>query len=288
MTDTGDERDAGPDTAADPPSADFSRHSAGFAEQPQSSPSERPMSSPRIGCAVARLDLGAFVLGALDEGEAQQVRAHVATCPRCRAEYDELAGLPGFLARLTEPEARASGVAAAGVAPARLLAAAAVSRDRRRRMRLVSAAAAAVFVVLAGALGWSLGDSSGTDRAGAPAPSSTSAPTPPPEPPAGRTVRASDPRSGVGAELRYSASAWGSNVDLTVSGINPGTRCQLDVYGGKGRVETASSWVVPPAGYESGERMRGTTGIPVDEITRFAVNTVGDGTQLLEIRPTQP
>ncbi|MYW00149.1 hypothetical protein GT354_18025, partial [Streptomyces sp. SID3343] len=79
-----------------------------------------------MGCAVARLDLGAFVLGALDEDEARQVREHVATCPRCRAEYDELAGLPGFLARLTEVEAHASGVAATGAAPARLLAAAAV------------------------------------------------------------------------------------------------------------------------------------------------------------------
>ncbi|MYW05402.1 hypothetical protein GT354_45450, partial [Streptomyces sp. SID3343] len=160
----------------------------------------------------------------------------------------------------------------------------------RRHVRIVLAAAAAVLVVLAGTIGWSVGDSSdGGDRADAPAPSLAPVRTPSGtagfDPAAGRTARGSDPRSGIGAEVRYAASEWGSNVDLTVSGIQPGTRCRLDVYGSRGRVETASSWVVPPAGYPAGEQLRGTTGISVGEITGFSVKTVADDTKLLEIEP---
>ncbi|WP_406283948.1 anti-sigma factor family protein [Embleya sp. NBC_00896] len=285
MTDTGDESAAPNGTTpggATPPNPAPAR------------PPHPPGGPPRIGCAVARLDLGAFVLGALAEDEAGQVRAHLATCPRCRAEYDELAGLPGLLARLTEAEARASGVAANGATPTRLLADAAGRAGRRRRLRHVAVAAAAVLVVLAGALGWALGDAGGDGTTAAP-PASTAPPQPSPSttapaspPPGGRTVRASDPRSGAGAELRYAATAWGSSVDLTLSGIRPGTRCQLDVYGTKGRVETASSWQVPAGGYGPADEIRGGTSIPVGEITRFAVRIVGDGEELLEIPPAQP
>jgi hypothetical protein len=285
VTDTSDERDAVHRAAPGAPT-----HPSSPVDAPR--PSGHP-TPPRIGCAVVRLDLGAFVLGALDEGEAQQVRGHVAACPRCRAEYDDLAGLPGFLARLTEVEAQASGIATGGTAPARLLAGAAARSARRRQVRIGLAAAAAVLVVAAGAVGWSVGDSSDDgDRAGAPVPGGTVVPIPPPtatfDPAAGRTARASDPQSGVGAEVRYAASEWGSDVDLTVSGIRPGTRCRLDVYGSRGRVETASSWVVPPAGYPAGDPLHGTTGIPVGEITGFSVKTVVDGGQLLEIQPGKP
>ncbi|MFE2865961.1 anti-sigma factor family protein [Embleya sp. NPDC059259] len=281
MTDTGDENATANGTA----------------------PDARPAGPPaRLGCAVARLDLGAFVVGALAENEAARVRQHVATCPRCRAEYEELAGLPALLARLTEAEAQASGVAANGAAPAHVLSAAARQADRRRRSRHLVAAAAAVLMVLAGFTGWALGDTSDTgDPVAAPPtaspgrPSGTAGPagtaTPPGQPPGqpgGRIARGGDPRSGMGAELRYAATAWGSSVDLSLSGIRPGTRCQLDVYGTRGRVETASSWVVPTGDYGPGDPIRGATSIPVGEITRFAVKTVGDGEQLLEIPSAQP
>ncbi|WP_406297917.1 zf-HC2 domain-containing protein [Embleya sp. NBC_00888] len=281
MTDTGDESAAASGAAPD-------------AHPP------KPAGPPaRLGCAVARLDLGAFVVGALDENEAARVRQHVATCPRCRAEYEELAGLPTLLARLTAAEAAASGAAANGVVPARVLSTAARQADRRRRSRHAVAAAAAVLMILAGFTGWVLGDSSDSgDTAGAPPttappgrPSATAGPAgtaTPPGLPGLRIARGGDPRSGMGAELRYAATAWGSSVDLSLSGIRPGTRCRLDVYGTRGRVETASSWVVPNGDYGPGDPIRGATSIPVGEITRFAVKTVGDGAELLEIPPAQP
>ncbi|MGC0418471.1 anti-sigma factor family protein [Embleya sp. AB8] len=284
MTDTGDENAATNGTTPDPDPA----------------PPPKPAGPPvRLGCAVARLDLGAFVVGALDEAETARIRQHVATCPRCRAEYDELAGLPALLARLTEAEAAASGTAVGGTPPARLLSAAAGRAERGRRLRNLTAAAAAVLVLLAGLTGWALGDSGGSHESTA-APSSSGPPPPPASvspaarepgtpavPPGARTVRADDPRSGAGAELRYAATAWGSSVDVSLSGIRPGTRCQLDVHGTRGRIETASSWVVPGGEYGA-DPIRGATGIPAGEITRFTVKTVGDGQQLLDIVLGQP
>jgi hypothetical protein len=49
------------------------------------------------GCEDMRTDLGAYVLGALDGAEAAAIRRHLADCPECAAERDELSALPGLL-----------------------------------------------------------------------------------------------------------------------------------------------------------------------------------------------
>jgi len=296
VTHTGDENEAVPPVPSTPPPPP--RPDAG-AEEPLFVPTEAggpllPSAPPPLGCAVARLDIGAFVVGSLDEDETRRVREHVARCARCRAEYDELAGLPVLLARLTEAEAQAAGVAATGVAPGRLLAEAAERVHRGKRRRVLAAAAAAFLVLLAGTAGWALNDGDGPTTAAAPPspigpppatpPPTVSAPTPPP----GRTVRANDAESGAGAELRYAATAWGSDVDLRLTGVKPGTLCRLDVYGTDGRSETASSWQVPATGYGSQEQIRGSTSIKAGEITGFAVRAIEDDSELLEIPPAKP
>jgi anti-sigma factor RsiW len=43
------------------------------------------------------MDLGAYVLGALEPGEQERIRAHLAECPECAAAYAELEGLPRLL-----------------------------------------------------------------------------------------------------------------------------------------------------------------------------------------------
>lgn len=52
------------------------------------------MSEP---CLQLREAIGGYVLGALEPDEAARVRAHLATCPGCAAEYRELARLPELL-----------------------------------------------------------------------------------------------------------------------------------------------------------------------------------------------
>ena len=55
-------------------------------------------------CASYRELLGGYVLEALEPGEAQQLRRHLETCPRCRREHAELAGVPAMLDMLDRPE----------------------------------------------------------------------------------------------------------------------------------------------------------------------------------------
>ena len=52
----------------------------------------------------ARIAIGALALGALDEAEAAEVRAHMATCPDCQREYDELRGIPALLGLVSAGE----------------------------------------------------------------------------------------------------------------------------------------------------------------------------------------
>jgi len=51
-----------------------------------------------------RQALGAYVLGALDQAETDQVTAHLAHCPGCHEEYLELLDLVPLLASVTEAD----------------------------------------------------------------------------------------------------------------------------------------------------------------------------------------
>lgn len=55
------------------------------------------------GCPARAELVGGYVLGALEPGEMDAMRRHVAECPRCGPEVRELAGLPGLLNQI-EPD----------------------------------------------------------------------------------------------------------------------------------------------------------------------------------------
>jgi predicted anti-sigma-YlaC factor YlaD len=50
------------------------------------------------GCARWRGDLGAYVIGALDREERAAMRRHLAACPACRADYEDLLPVRDWLA----------------------------------------------------------------------------------------------------------------------------------------------------------------------------------------------
>jgi anti-sigma-K factor RskA len=52
------------------------------------------------GCPTHGSLVGGYVLGALEPGEMEEMRAHVASCPQCGPEADRLAALPGLLDRI--------------------------------------------------------------------------------------------------------------------------------------------------------------------------------------------
>jgi len=51
-------------------------------------------------CAEWRGDIGAYIVGALDREGCAAVRRHLAACPVCRTEYDDLRPVRDWLARL--------------------------------------------------------------------------------------------------------------------------------------------------------------------------------------------
>lgn len=52
-------------------------------------------------CADWQGEIGAYIVGALDERTTAAVSQHLASCAGCRAEYHELAPVRGWLSRLT-------------------------------------------------------------------------------------------------------------------------------------------------------------------------------------------
>jgi predicted lipoprotein with Yx(FWY)xxD motif len=118
-------------------------------------------------CASVRSQLGVYLTGSILPADRAVVVRHLASCPACRSELADLAGLPGLLRRpacqdaaeVPAPDRPLPGNPAPGGGPApggmqlsRLMRN--VARRRRRR-RWLLALAAAVLVVVAGT-GWAL------------------------------------------------------------------------------------------------------------------------------------
>ena len=110
-------------------------------------------------CARYRESLGAYVLHALEPGEADAMRRHLQSCPSCRSEYAELEGVPALLATLGDdappeapPQALEEAVLDRFASERRGLRPPHRARRRRRLVAAIAAtgAAAAVGLALAG------------------------------------------------------------------------------------------------------------------------------------------
>jgi anti-sigma-K factor RskA len=218
------------------------------------------------------VDAGAYVLGALAPAERAAYERHLASCPECRYEVSDLAGLPGLLGRLdagtaisvgrpvtAPPQLLESVLAAAGRQRAR--------SARRRHWQVALTGLAAACLALALGVG---------------VPSLLRHPTTPVTP----VVAAMSPVESdtpISAVIGYS---WaGDHTDIRMLCVynsahsygGPWT-LQLRVYPrDKTPVQTVSSWPAKP-----GEN------VPVNAVTRLApsqiakiVLTRADGTPLL-------
>lgn len=84
-------------------------------------------------CAQWRGEIGAYIVGALDDRDAAAVHRHLAVCPGCRAEYEELVPVRGWLSRLARPKPARSPRRPDAAPPPRP--STAPPRDLRRRIR---------------------------------------------------------------------------------------------------------------------------------------------------------
>jgi hypothetical protein len=181
--------------------------------------------------------------------------------------------LPGLLGRLDAAEAERGPVRPGDALLDRVL-----SRlDGQRRARRARLAALACGVVVAAGAPWAVVLGGANDE---PAPPAVS------QPPPGRTVSATDARTGVRADVTFRDVAWGTSLELTLKGVAPGERCRLDVLAAGGARETAATWAVPAGGYGEAPggsfRVPGAAAVRSWQLDRFEVVTV-DGRRLVTL-----
>jgi anti-sigma factor RsiW len=186
----------------------------------------------RDACLPLRLELGAYLLGAIEPGQRAVVDHHLVTCPACRAELSDLAGLPSLLRRVpADVVLRLLTQQAVPAVPVPLPALARRMTAVRRRGRMIAAAAALATGAAAAA------GVQGLHAAGnRPAPAAVVA--------GAVTVQAANPATGARAAVRYAARPWGTELEVNLTGVAPGTRCQLLVAGPAGQLVVAGGWYV--------------------------------------------
>ncbi|WP_026425363.1 anti-sigma factor family protein [Actinokineospora inagensis] len=226
------------------------------------------------------LSLGAYLLGALDPLERSTFEAHAASCPDCRHELVRLSPLPGLLHRISpadfedtpevpadlrafdgdghawtedpldvEPEPAARPAAVAVVTDA--------ERPRKARRWTLMAAAAAIVVALSvgGVLVYQSLHASGGNQ------------------PLVVSWSATDPASGVRADVDLTDRTWGTEVRLRLHDVPPGKPCKLVVRGRDGYREVAGWWA---SSYTQGDPIPGSTSIDLTRISRVEVVTDDD------------
>jgi anti-sigma factor RsiW len=189
------------------------------------------------GCREIRQALGVYVLGAIDPAERAQVDEHLASCLECREELANLAGLPAMLRKV--PIVEAERLAApeqdlelAGVPSAEMLTtliARTANVRRIHRWRSVAAAAAVVVV----ALGGGAAVASALQPGAAPAPLQA----------AWQQTSGNGPVAGAHLTVKYRNQPWGTQMQVNVTGLQPGTVCQFRVKDATGRTSPVGSWI---------------------------------------------
>ena len=213
-------------------------------------------------CAGWRGDIGAYLVGALDDGAHARVIRHLETCRGCRTDYDELVPVRGLLSQLAGDQApggaaqvgapgeHGHGEQAPGGPPLPPLRPVRRAPGRRWLAGAAVAAAGAALAVLAAA---GLG-------------------------PSAPTFRASDRATGVHGEARLQAVPTGAEIELTVAGLPAGERCVM-VAVSAGGSDVAGTW---NATYDGMAKVAGTSAIPVGRLTALRIES-GGGRLLLSI-----
>jgi len=193
------------------------------------------------GCREIKQALGVYVLGAIEPAERALVDEHLPTCQECREELASLAGLPAMLRKVPIVEAERLAAAEqdpelAGVPSAEMLTSliARTTNVRRiHRWRTVAAAAAVAIV----ALGGGAFVASALQPSGAPAPPGHTHV-------AWSQASGSSPVSGAHLTVRYRHQPWGTQMEVNVTGLQPGSVCEFQVTDVTGARSVVGSWTL--------------------------------------------
>ncbi len=205
-------------------------------------------------------ELGAHALGLLDAAQSRAVEEHLAGCPACRREWEELRGMVHLLDDVP-PEAFLEGPPDGDLMLQRTLRqvrSEAGSRGRRRGFALVAAAAVAVAAVLGG--GVLIG------RTTAP-PAVTAAPAPA----ADAVTLSGGGAPGVSMTATLTPATGWVRLTASVQGVPAGERCLLVVVARDGTRHIAGGWLVPAGGWADDMTLDGSAIVPLDEVAQVVV-----------------
>ncbi|MEU3984201.1 zf-HC2 domain-containing protein [Streptomyces sp. NPDC026672] len=208
-------------------------------------------------------DVGAYALGVLDEAEAFRFEDHLMECPDCSALVTEFG--PTARQLLLYRRATPRSVHPMPQPGPRLLdrlLGEVTARHRARRRRLLYGLAASVVFAVAGP-GIAVYAASGHAA------------------PQARVTAATDPGSGVWAQVRTQDEHYGTDVELTVKDAAGPRSCRLVAVGRDGSEQVVTSWTVR-TGAGGTNTMTGGSAMHPEEIARYEVRS-SDGERLVTI-----
>jgi anti-sigma factor RsiW len=199
-------------------------------------------------CAM-NIELGAYVLHALEQDEADAVTRHLGQCALCQAELRELEFTASLLSLLSaeDLEQFEQGLSGPGTD------ADDVPPRTRRRGRGHRAPLLLVAAVLAAATAFVPRTLVHHDA-----------------PPPASVVRAADPATHVRAAVSVRAQQGGTRLHLSLVGAYPKGWCALVAHSRDGRSDTAATWRADAGGTAD---VTGTTAIPADRLRELDVVT---------------
>jgi hypothetical protein len=209
-------------------------------------------------------DVGAYALGVLDEAEAFRFEDHLMECASCAAHVTEFrpAARQLMLYRRATPRSVHPMAAPGPRLLERLLDDVNAKQRSGRRRWLYAVAASVVFAV------------GGPTMAVVAEHGSSS--------PATMAMSATDPDTGVWAEVSAQDREWGSQVDMTFKDKSGPHPCRLVAVGKDGSEQTVTSWMVP-ADDGAETTLQGGSAMQSKEIDHFEVRTK-DGQHLVTLK----
>jgi len=225
--------------------------------------------------------LGAYSLGILDDDEREAVERHLAECSTCRLELAELDDVADMLAVVDDDWPGEPPVLHDDLVLQRTLRAVRADHARKSRGRtLLVAAAVAALVVVSGVVGSMLGG--GDDGSNIAEPTVTVTPS---ETTVPGTVDLAGTDTTTGVSLEASvvpAAAW-IKLDVHVTGVAEGERCQLVAISASGERQVAGSWVIgEKAAGPEGLSVAGSAAMSLDDLARVEIVTF-DGESLVGV-----
>ncbi|MFC3572537.1 zf-HC2 domain-containing protein [Streptomyces yaanensis] len=208
-------------------------------------------------------DVGAYALGVLDEAEAFHFEDHLMECPSCTAHVTEFrpAARQLMLYRRATPRS-VHPLAAPGPRLLERLLDEVSTKHRSRRRRWLYAVAAAVVFAVGGSTIAMVSEHASS--------------------PASTAMTATDPKTGVWAEVTAEDRVWGSQIDVTVKDKSGPHSCLLVAVGKDGSEQTVTSWMVPADDGEA-TTMQGGAALPSQDIDHYEVRTK-DGQHLVTLK----